>query len=227
MVEQIEDGKIDTLERLSNIWQKVTRGDIAVALRQDQGHLPRRRQGHQGADRARAHHPRGLPRLPRRAEGGRGDGAGGAEDAPRASWTRPSAEMDAASKTVEAATTTDAGRARAARARPRRDAARAAGRGAALPDRQGPQRQPDRRLQHLRSDHGAADADHQRQGARLSAVGHLLLHQRVGADGAQRLVHRPARPAREHPDAEHDEGGRSTRAWRRSPRSAARCRRRR
>lgn len=29
MVKQIEDGKIDTMERLSNIWQKVTRGDIA------------------------------------------------------------------------------------------------------------------------------------------------------------------------------------------------------
>ena len=29
MVEQIEDGKIDTMERISNIWQKVTRGDIA------------------------------------------------------------------------------------------------------------------------------------------------------------------------------------------------------
>lgn len=29
MVKQIDDGKIDTWERLSNIWQKVTRGDIA------------------------------------------------------------------------------------------------------------------------------------------------------------------------------------------------------
>ncbi len=30
MVEQIEDGKIDTFERISNIWMKVTRGDIAT-----------------------------------------------------------------------------------------------------------------------------------------------------------------------------------------------------
>jgi hypothetical protein len=30
MVKQIEDGKIDTWERLSNVWQKVTRGDIAT-----------------------------------------------------------------------------------------------------------------------------------------------------------------------------------------------------
>jgi hypothetical protein len=29
MVKQIEDGRIDTFERLSNIWQKVTRGDVS------------------------------------------------------------------------------------------------------------------------------------------------------------------------------------------------------
>ncbi len=29
MVEQVEDGKIDTFERISNIWMKATRGDIA------------------------------------------------------------------------------------------------------------------------------------------------------------------------------------------------------
>ena len=29
MVEQIEDGRLDTLERVSNVWMKVTRGDIA------------------------------------------------------------------------------------------------------------------------------------------------------------------------------------------------------
>lgn len=29
MVRQVEDGKISTMERLSNVWQKVTRGDIA------------------------------------------------------------------------------------------------------------------------------------------------------------------------------------------------------
>ncbi len=30
MVEQVEDGKIDTFERVSNVWMKVTRGDIAT-----------------------------------------------------------------------------------------------------------------------------------------------------------------------------------------------------
>lgn len=29
MVEQVDDGKIDTFERMSNVWMKVTRGDIA------------------------------------------------------------------------------------------------------------------------------------------------------------------------------------------------------
>ena len=29
MVEQVDDGKIDTFERISNVWMKVTRGDIA------------------------------------------------------------------------------------------------------------------------------------------------------------------------------------------------------
>ena len=29
MVEQVEDGKIDTFERIGNVWMKVTRGDIA------------------------------------------------------------------------------------------------------------------------------------------------------------------------------------------------------
>jgi len=30
MVEQIDDGKLDTFERISNVWMKVTRGDIAT-----------------------------------------------------------------------------------------------------------------------------------------------------------------------------------------------------
>ena len=30
MVDQIEDGKLDTFERISNVWMKVTRGDIAT-----------------------------------------------------------------------------------------------------------------------------------------------------------------------------------------------------
>lgn len=30
MVDQVEDGKVDTFERISNVWMKVTRGDIAT-----------------------------------------------------------------------------------------------------------------------------------------------------------------------------------------------------
>lgn len=37
MVKQMEDGKIDTLERLSNVWQKVSRGDIATRFDEIKG----------------------------------------------------------------------------------------------------------------------------------------------------------------------------------------------
>jgi hypothetical protein len=45
MVNQIEDGRIDTLERLANIWQKVARGDIAsrfAKIKDTTSMLPRR-----------------------------------------------------------------------------------------------------------------------------------------------------------------------------------------
>ena len=118
-------------------------------------------------------------------------------------------------------------RTRQPRAHPRRSAAPDAGRGQTLSDRQGPLRQSDDRLQHVRSDHGAADADDERQGAHLRASGHLLLDQRHGADGAQGLVHRHVRPARIDRDRERDEGRRLEIDRGRSPKSATRCRRRR
>ena len=37
MVEQIEDGKLDTFERISNVWMKVTRGDIASRFEKIKG----------------------------------------------------------------------------------------------------------------------------------------------------------------------------------------------
>jgi hypothetical protein len=37
MVEQVEDGKIDTFERISNVWMKVTRGDIASRFQKIKG----------------------------------------------------------------------------------------------------------------------------------------------------------------------------------------------
>jgi hypothetical protein len=33
MVDQLDDGKIDTLERMGNFWMKVTRGDIPSRFR--------------------------------------------------------------------------------------------------------------------------------------------------------------------------------------------------
>ncbi len=65
MVAQMEDGKISTMERLSNVWQKATRGDIASTLQQDPRHLPGGVQGHQGEHRPRARDPGSLSRLPR------------------------------------------------------------------------------------------------------------------------------------------------------------------
>ena len=37
MVKQLDDGKVDTLERVSNIWQKVTRGDISSRFEKIKG----------------------------------------------------------------------------------------------------------------------------------------------------------------------------------------------
>ncbi len=47
-----------------------------------------------------------------------------------------------------------------------------------------------------------------REGTHLRAIDHLLLHERHGAYRAEGLVHRPVRPARIHRDAERDEGRR-------------------
>ena len=140
-------------------------------LRQDQGDLSRRDPLDQGPDRARADHPRRLPGFPRRAEAGRGDGARGAARRPRRSSRRPRRTLAQGLRRGRQLQGHGARRARAPRARPRRAAAPHPGRGEALPDRQGPLGQPDRRLQHLRGHHGPADADDQRQGARLRAGG--------------------------------------------------------
>ena len=43
MVEQVEDGRIDTFERLANVWQKATRGDIAGRFDKIKRDLSRRR----------------------------------------------------------------------------------------------------------------------------------------------------------------------------------------
>ena len=106
------------------------------------------------------------------------------------------AELEAASEHGVGLSGHGAGRARQARADPRRAPAPHPGRGQALPDRQGPLRQPDGLLQHLRGHHGAPDADHERQGARLCPGRHVLLDQRQRADRVQSLVHRHVRPAR-------------------------------
>ena len=137
-------------------------------LRQDPQDLSRRHQGDQEPDRARGQDPRCLSRLSRRAEACRGDGAGGPQEGRRQA-RRGARRSEGGNREGRRLRRHRAGRARQARAGARRAAAPHAGRGQALPDRQGPLRQPDHLLQHLRSHHGAADADDLRQGARLRA----------------------------------------------------------
>ena len=75
MVDQLDDGKLDLMERVVQCLDEGQPRRHRHPLQQDPRHLSRRLQGHQGPDRPRAHHPRGLSRFPRRAEAGRGDGA--------------------------------------------------------------------------------------------------------------------------------------------------------
>ena len=78
MVDQIADAKIDLLERVNNVWMKISRGDIADRFDKiKETYLDVTRSTKDQIEREQ-HHPRRLPRLPRRAEAGRGAGARGA-----------------------------------------------------------------------------------------------------------------------------------------------------
>ena len=80
LVDQVADGKIDMLERGTNIWMKIARGDIADRFDKIRGVYLVGHQGDQEPDRARGEDPRRLSRLSRRAEARRGDGARDAEE---------------------------------------------------------------------------------------------------------------------------------------------------
>jgi hypothetical protein len=80
MVDQIEDGKLDTFERMSNVWMKVTRGDIAARFDKIKTSYLDVTICHRRPDSARAPDPGGLSRLPRRPEAVRGAGARGPQD---------------------------------------------------------------------------------------------------------------------------------------------------
>ena len=67
-------------------------------LRQDQEGLSRRRQGFEGPDRARAAHPAGVSRFPRRAEGIRGARAASAEGRRRRARSRASEAQEPPSR---------------------------------------------------------------------------------------------------------------------------------
>ena len=143
MVDQLADSKLDLLERATNVWMKISRGDIADRFDKMRDDLSRRHQGHQGPDRARARDPRGLSRLPRRAEAGRGAGARSAEDRDRrSSRRREPRSRPRPRRSRSFAGTEPADRARLELERDEHAAAHA-GRGEALSDRQGPLRQSD------------------------------------------------------------------------------------
>ena len=80
LVDQVADGKIDILERGTNMWMKIARGDIAdrfdkirktylAVTKETKNQIER-----EGQD------PRRLSRLSRRPEARRGDGARGAQE---------------------------------------------------------------------------------------------------------------------------------------------------
>ncbi len=75
LVDQVSDGKLDILERGTNMWMKIARGDIADRFDKHPQNLPGGHQGDQEPDRAGGQDPRRLSRLSRRAQACRGDGA--------------------------------------------------------------------------------------------------------------------------------------------------------
>ena len=89
MVDQIEDGKIDVFERVTNAWMKISRGDIADRFDEIHDTYLDVAEGHQDQIEREHIDPGSLPRFPRRAEAGRGAGARGAEDRRGASSTPP------------------------------------------------------------------------------------------------------------------------------------------
>ena len=126
MVEQVEDGRIDTLERLANVWQKATRGDIAGRFDKIKKTLSRRRQGYEGPDRARAPDPPGVSGFPRRAEGSRGARAASAEES-RGKAASRAGEAEGRRRSRRESVRRRSRRAREARAQARRGAAQRAG----------------------------------------------------------------------------------------------------
>ena len=211
--------KIDLWERVTNVWMKISRGDIADRFdRIKQTYLDVTRSTKDQIERETV-----ILDAYRDFRGALKQAEVMALEVLRTAEQKLNAAQGGAGGRVQGRVGLPghgAGRARPVRADPRRAPAPHPGRGEALPDRQGPLGQPDGELQHLGGHHGAPAADHERQGARLRAGGDLLLHQRLRADRAQGVVHRHVRPARVDADPERDEGGRVA-----QPRGAGRDRR--
>ena len=80
LVDQVDDGKIDMLERGTNIWMKIARGDIADRFDKIRETLSRVTSETKNQIEREAHDPRRLSRLSRRAEACRGHGAGNPQE---------------------------------------------------------------------------------------------------------------------------------------------------
>ncbi|MGZ8349488.1 MAG: hypothetical protein ACXWU2_05620 [Allosphingosinicella sp.] len=204
MVDQLADSRIDLVERFRNAWMKVARGDIADrfdAIKVTYIDVTNSTKDQVNREtiildayrdfRGALKHAEVLALEVLRTAQGKLDAA--------------KAELAKASQAVAAFSGSEP--AERARHLPRRASAPHPGRGKALSDRQGPLGQPDHRLQHVRSDHGAAAADHQRQGARLLAGRDVLLHQRLGPYRPQGVFHRDVWSARVDAVARGHEGG--------------------
>ncbi len=197
MVEQLEDGKINTWERLQNVWMKATRGDIPQRFDKiKKTYLEVAKDTNDQIEREHL-----ILSAYQDFRGALKESevlALQVMKTAQAALEVEQGKLKAAMEAVDEGAGGRPDRARQARACARRAAARGADRRGSLPDLQGHLRQPDRGLQHVRGRDDAARADHEREGPGVQAGHCVLRHQRDSADGAVRVVHGLARPAREH-----------------------------
>jgi hypothetical protein len=181
MVKQVEDGRLSTMERLSNVWQKVMRGDVADRFdRIRSTYVEVSRDTKDQVERERA-----ILEAYRDFRGAMKEAEVMAFEVLQKAQTRLETarqRMDEASKAVEAASAATPARAcppgDGRDEAPARASRRRRGCTRSPKDLSG---QPHRVLQHVGGDHGAAGADHQRQGAVWQQSVSVLLDQRGGA----------------------------------------------
>ena len=207
MVDQLEDGKLDLMERVGNVWMKVSRGDIAARFNKIRDvYLDVSKETKNQIDREHIilEAYRDFRGALKQAEVMALELLDIATNELDSKKTALQAAADALTAFTEG-TPADRARLEMTRDEKLRDLQNEERRYQIAKDLS---RQPHDLVLDVRSDHGAPDADDQRQGARLPAVGVVLFDQRDRVHGALGLVHRPLRPPRIDRDAQRDEGGR-------------------